>query len=59
MNREDYITFIDSDDTVQSDYVEVMYRNAVQYNTPISCCILDVVEIDVTSTTHILFSIYS
>lgn len=48
ISKGDYIIFIDSDDTVQSDYVEVMYRNAVQYNAPISCCILDVVEIDGT-----------
>ncbi len=48
ISKGEYITFIDSDDTVQSDYVEVMYKNAIQYNTPISCCMLDVVEIDGT-----------
>lgn len=48
ISKGEYITFIDSDDTVQSDYIEIMYGNAIQYNTSISCCMLDVVEIDGT-----------
>lgn len=46
ISKGDYITFVDSDDAVQCDYIEKMYRNAIQYNTSISCCLLDVIELD-------------
>lgn len=44
-----YIAFVDSDDTIQCDYIEIMYNNAIDYNVLLSCCQLDVIEIDGTS----------
>lgn len=31
-----YVTFVDADDTVKSDYISYLYHNAVQYNADIS-----------------------
>lgn len=42
--KGEYITFIDSDDRVDSEMIERMYYNAIKYNVDISCCLLDVVE---------------
>lgn len=47
-SKGNYITFIDSDDMVAADMVQVMYDNAIQHNVLLSCCQLDVVEIDGT-----------
>lgn len=34
----DWIAFIDSDDWVDSDYLEILYNNAINYNADISIC---------------------
>lgn len=34
----EYITFVDSDDYVDSSYVEILYNNAQKYNSQISVC---------------------
>lgn len=47
-SKGDYITFIDSDDTVEPNLIQVMYDNAIQHNVLLSCCLLDVVEVDGT-----------
>ena len=41
-----YITFIDSDDYVTDDYVEYMYNLIKQYNTKMSTCETQVVNIE-------------
>ena len=45
----EYVAFIDSDDVIEKDMLERTLANAVRYNVQISCCLLDVVEIDGTS----------
>lgn len=42
--KGDYLTFIDSDDVVEPDMLDIMYGNAKKYNTPFSCCKIDVYE---------------
>lgn len=44
--KGEYITFIDSDDIVEPDMIEQMYNNAITYKVPLSCCRMDVVEIN-------------
>lgn len=34
----EYLTFIDSDDYVQSDYIKTLYENLINYNADISIC---------------------
>ena len=34
----DFLGFIDSDDLIKSDYLEVLYRNAVEQHADIVCC---------------------
>ena len=34
----DYITFIDSDDWISSDYLSKLYTNLLKFNADISCC---------------------
>lgn len=47
--KGEYLCFVDSDDTVEPDMVQDMVKNAQEYNADITCCLLDVVEIDGTS----------
>lgn len=44
--KGDYICFVDSDDTVEPDMIQYMLQNALAYDTDISCCLLDVVEVN-------------
>lgn len=46
--KGEYISFIDSDDTVEPKMIEVMYNNAISRNVLLSCCQLDVIDIDDT-----------
>lgn len=56
--KTNYITFIDSDDWIESDMIELLYRNIVKYNSEISACgyYLDfqnnVKEINADATIH-------
>ena len=36
--RGKYITYIDSDDYVSSDYIEYLYKGIIQYGADVSCC---------------------
>lgn len=42
--KGDYLTFIDSDDVVEQDMIDIMYDNAQKYNTLLSCCKIDIYE---------------
>ncbi|WP_288737929.1 glycosyltransferase [uncultured Parabacteroides sp.] len=44
--KGDYICFVDSDDTVEPDMIQYTLQNAFVCDADISCCLLDVVEID-------------
>lgn len=44
--KGDYICFVDSDDTVEPDMIQYMLQNALTHDADISCCLLDVFEID-------------
>ena len=37
-SRGEYICFVDSDDTVEPDYLSYMYKGAQQYDADIVCC---------------------
>lgn len=37
-NKSDYITFVDSDDTVENDYIEVLYEGLNKYNADVATC---------------------
>lgn len=40
----EYIAFIDADDTLDADYLEILYANAVKHDVDISCCDCTVIE---------------
>lgn len=42
----DFLTFIDSDDIIEFDMLQNMYENAMRFDADISCCLLDVVDVD-------------
>lgn len=42
----DYICFVDSDDAVKPDMIKKMLYNAIEHDADISCCLLEVVEIN-------------
>ena len=46
--KGNYICFVDSDDAVKPDMVQYMLDKAIEYDADISCCLLEVVEIDGT-----------
>lgn len=46
--KGDYICFVDSDDAVKSDMIQEMLDKAIEYNADISCCLLEVIDIDGT-----------
>ena len=41
-----FLTFIDSDDVVETDMLKCMYDNAILHNVDISCCLIDVYDIN-------------
>lgn len=41
-----YLCFVDSDDCIEPDMVQNMVENALKYDAEITCCLLDVVEIN-------------
>ena len=45
-SRGEYICFIDSDDIVEPDMIEIMLQPMLRKDVDLSCCLLDVVEID-------------
>lgn len=45
-SKGDYVMFVDSDDVVELDIIEVMLSHAKETDSDIICCLLDVVEID-------------
>ena len=45
-SKGEYITFIDSDDIVEPDMIENMHSDAVNNGVLLSCCQMDVVEIN-------------
>ena len=36
--KGEYIGFVDSDDYIEHDMYEFLYKNSVQYDTDIACC---------------------
>lgn len=60
--KGDYIAFVDSDDMVSADYIEVMYRNLIDYDADISevafvkCSPDQTAVLDITSHTSYQYS---
>lgn len=46
VSQGEYVVFVDSDDTIAPAMIENMLKNAIAYKVDISCCLLDVVEIN-------------
>lgn len=46
--KGDYICFVDSDDAVKPDMIQEMLNKAIDFDADISCCLLEVIEIDGT-----------
>ena len=38
-----YIAFIDSDDFIDSDFIEILYNLIIEYNADVSCCKCNVI----------------
>lgn len=38
MSLGEYVSFIDADDLVRKDFLEVLYKNAIETNADIVCC---------------------
>ena len=38
-----YIAFIDSDDFLDSDFIEILYNLIIEYNADVSCCKCNVI----------------
>lgn len=44
ISRGDYIMFVDSDDAIEPNVVEVLHNCAIANNTLLSCCLIDVID---------------
>ena len=38
LSKGKYISFIDGDDYIESDFIEILYNNLIKYNADLSCC---------------------
>ena len=46
----DYIGFVDSDDTIESNMYELLFNNAIEYHTKVSSCQIRTKDIDGTES---------